>query len=357
MRKIKILIVDDDKRNVKLLTEKLNFDGYETDIAYDGLEALEKVESFEPDLILLDIMMPKMNGFEVARKLKASEKTKYIPIIILTARGEVEDKVLGLDIGAEEYLCKPVSLTELSARVRSLLRIRMLQTRLSEMEKLAALGQMVDGIAHEVRNPLMAIGGMARRVKERITDEQMQSHISLIIREVERLEKMIERIDEYKKFQVSELKEGDINDVIADAVKDIQDIIRGKAIDIKLSLLHDPPPLMLDKTTFKKAIFNILENSVEAIDKAGEIEIKTCPSMGGFLELMIRDTGCGIRAEELKNIFNPFYTSKMSGAGLGLTIAYKIIQDHKGDITAESEEGKGTIICIKLPLSLVRMAQ
>ena len=133
MRKIKVLVVDDDERNVELLTAKLGVDGYETDTAYDGLEALKKAESYNPDLILLDIMMPKVDGYEVCRRLKASEKTKYIPVIMLTAKGEVEDKVLGLDVGAEDYISKPCNLAELSARVRSLLHMRMLQTKLAEM--------------------------------------------------------------------------------------------------------------------------------------------------------------------------------------------------------------------------------
>ncbi|MBI3756184.1 MAG: response regulator [Deltaproteobacteria bacterium] len=348
MRKIRILIVDDDKANVKLLSAKLEADGYEMDSAYNGIEALQRVEGFNPDIILLDIMMPKMDGYEVCRRLKASEKTKYIPIVMLTARGEIEDKVLGFDIGAEEYLSKPCSLVELSARVRSLLHVRMLQTQLTEMEKLAALGRMVDGISHEVRNPLMVIGGMARRIKEKTTtDEQLQSHINLIIHQIERLERMIERIDEFKNIQASEMKEENVNEVIIEAVNDIKDIAKAKTIDIRLSLMPAPPLLMIDKANLKKALLNILQNSIEAIAKKGEIEIKTIPYGRSYLELIIRDTGCGIKREELKNIFNPFYTSKMAGAGLGLTIVYKVTQDHKADIAVESEEGKGTVVSIK----------
>jgi signal transduction histidine kinase len=352
VRKIKVLVVDDDERNVELLTAKLGIDGYETDTAYDGLEALKKVESYNPDLILLDIMMPKVDGYEVCRRLKASEKTKYTPIIMLTAKGEVEDKVLGLDVGAEDYISKPCNLAELSARVRSLLHMRMLQTRLAEMEKLAALGQLVDGVAHEIRNPLMTIGGLARRIKEKVTDEQLQGHINLITHEVERLEKMVERIDEYKKAQVSILKHGDINEVVRESVKEIKNVAEAKAVDIKLSLMQEPPVLLIDKDNLKKAIFHILQNSVDAVNKGGVIEITTMPSEGGYIELVFSDTGCGIKAEDMKNIFNPFYTSKMTGAGLGLTIVYKIIQDHKGDIAIENTADKGVRVSIKLPVEL-----
>ena len=350
MRKIRILVADDDERNVVLLTSKLGADGYETDAACDGLEALKKVESFNPDLIFLDIMMPRMDGYEVARRLKASEKTRYIPIIMLTAKGEIEDKVLGLDIGVEEYLCKPVSLAEVSARVRSLLHMKELQMQLIEMEKLASLGQLVDGIAHEIRNPLMTIGGLARRIREKVADEQLQGHINLIMQEVERLENMVKRIDEYKKAQISELKKGDINEVIREAVEEIKRALQKDVIDIKLSLMQDPPLLMIDKTNLKRAILNILQNSIDAGNGKGEIKISTMPFEGGYVDLMIRDTGCGIKSKDLKSIFNPFYTSKMTGAGLGLTIAYKIIQDHKGDITVESPGDKGTIVSIKLPV-------
>lgn len=350
MRKIRILVVDDDERNIVLLASKLQSDGYETDEAHDGLEALKKVEVFNPDIILMDIMMPKMDGYEATRRLKTSEKTKYIPVIILTARGEIEDKVLGLDIGAEEYLCKPCSLVEVSARVRSLLHMKELQMRLVEMEKLAALGHLVDGIAHEIRNPLMTIGGLARRVKEKIDDEQLQSHINLIIHEVERLENMVKRVDEYKMAQRSELKRGDINDAVRESVGEIKDMVEVKNIDVKLSLMQDGPSAMIDKANLKKAILNILQNSIDAIDEKGKIEITTTPSEGGYIELVIKDTGGGIKAEDLKDVFNPFYTSRMTGAGLGLTIAYKIIHDHRGDITIESPQGRGTIVSIKLPV-------
>lgn len=350
MRKIRVLVVDDDERNVVLLTSKLQSDGYETDEAYDGLEALKKVESFNPDIILMDVMMPKIDGYETTRRLKTSEKTRYIPVIMLTAKGDIGDKVLGLDIGAEEYLCKPCSLVEVSARVRSLLHMKELQMRLLEMEKLAALGQLVDGIAHEIRNPLMTIGGLARRVKEKIDDEQLQGHINFIIHEVERLENMVKRVDEYKRAQHSELKKGNINDVVTEGVGEIKDMAEAKNIGIKLSLMQDIPLAMIDKTNLKKAILNILQNSIDAVDKKGEIEITTMPSGGGYIELIIKDTGGGIKAEVLKDIFNPFYTSRMTGAGLGLTIAYKIIQDHRGDITVESPEGRGTIVSIKLPV-------
>jgi signal transduction histidine kinase len=226
----------------------------------------------------------------------------------------------------------------------------MLQTRLAEMEKLAALGQLVDGIAHELRNPLMTIGGLARRIKEKITDEQLQGYINLITQEVERLERMVERIDEYKQAQVSHLKQEDINEIVKEAVEEINNIAKVKAIDIRLSLMQTPPLLMIDKVNFKKVILNILQNSIDAVNKEGEIEITTMPSEGGYLELVFKDTGCGIKAENLKNIFNPFYTSKMTGAGLGLTIAYKIIQDHNGDLNVESREGKGSMVSIKLPI-------
>jgi DNA-binding response OmpR family regulator len=155
--KPRILIVDDSEANRHLLSTKLESDGYEVEGASNGLECLKKVDTFNPDLILLDVMMPRMNGYEVCKKLKAKEETRYIPVVMLTARTELEDKMMGLELGAEDYMTKPFSLLEVSARVKSLLRMREFQSKLRESEKMAALGEMVDGIAHEVRNPLVTI--------------------------------------------------------------------------------------------------------------------------------------------------------------------------------------------------------
>ena len=345
--KPRILIVDDNEKNRILLSSKMEADGYEVDVASNGVEALKKVDEFHPDLILLDIMMPQMDGYEACRRLKSKEETRYIPIVMLTARAELEDKLLGLEIGAEDYIVKPYSLVEVSARVKSLLRMRALQARLRESEKMAALGEMVDGIAHEIRNPLTSIGGMARRLYEHENDEEHKRYAEAIMKSVERMERMMQRIDEYKWILVSNLKPGNINEVINKAVEEARGIIGTKKITIKTELMEEPPAFHMDPTNLKIAIFNILQNSIEAIADEGEIRIRTFAEDDNTIVVKISDTGAGMDEEFLRHIFHPFYTSKMTGAGLGLTITYRIVQDHKGMIEVKSEKGKGTTFTLR----------
>lgn len=347
--KPRILVVDDDEQNQVLLSVKLDREGFEVEKAANGVEALEKADTFKPDLVLMDVMMPMMDGYEALRRLKSREETRYIPVVMLTGRTEIESKVLGFEVGAEDYISKPYSLQEVAARVKSLLRMRALQTKLRETEKMAALGEMVDGIAHEIRNPLMAIGGMARRLYEHEEDPQHKAYAQRIIKYVERLERMLLRIDEYKTILVSTLSRDDINRVVTGAVIDIKEVIdgTGKDISIETLLMPEPPPIDMDAGNLRIALFNILHNSVEAIEKKGVIRVETYPLDPRTLALKITDTGAGISQEEIRKIFNPFQTSKFEGAGMGLTISYRIIQDHGAEIEVESEKDRGTTVLIK----------
>ncbi|MBZ0218914.1 MAG: response regulator [Candidatus Methylomirabilis sp.] len=348
--KPRVLAVDDDERNLALLSAKLEREGYEIETAGNGLEALKKVNTFHPDLVIMDVMMPQMDGYEALRHLKSREETRYIPVIMLTGRAEVEDKVLGFEVGAEDYINKPYSLQEVAARVKSLLRMRALQTKLRDTEKVAALGEMVDGIAHEIRNPLTAIGGIARRLYEHETDPQHREYAQWIIRSVERLERMLGRIDEYKRILVSTLVKGDINKVAGDAANDIREYIDGlgRKIDVKVRLMPDPPPVSYDYGNMKTALFNVLQNSVEAIEGEGTITVETAPAPDDAIAIRVTDTGVGMTREEIRKIFNPFQSTKFEGAGLGLTITYRIVQDHGGELDVESEKGTGTAVTIRL---------
>ena len=345
--KPRVLVVDDDERNVVLLTVKMEREGYEVDSVSNGVDALERVRTFKPDLILMDVMMPRMNGYEVLRVLKGDEKTRFIPVIMLTGLGEVENKVQGFDVGAEDYITKPFSLREVAARVRSLLRVRALQKRVRETEKMAALGAMVDGIAHEIRNPLMVIGGMARRLFERTEDEKCRSYAETIIKSVERLEKMMERVDDYKRILVSRLTPGELNRVVEDAVREARNLMEEKEIDLHTSYASPSPVVNMDHTNLKTAIFNIIQNSIEALGRGGRIDVTTARE-DRRAGVEIRDNGPGIDADELGKIFNPFQTSRIEGAGLGLTMAHRIVTDHGGDIRVSSREGEGTTVTITL---------
>ncbi len=345
--KPRVLVVDDDERNVILLTLKMEREGYDVESVSNGVEALERVRTFNPDLILMDVMMPKMNGYEVLKVLKDDEKTRYIPVIMLTGLGEVENKIQGFDVGAEDYITKPFSLREVSARVRSLLRVRALQKRIRETEKMAALGGMVDGIAHEIRNPLMVIGGMARRLHERTEDEKSRGYAGAILKCVERLEKMIERVDDYKRILVSRPQPGEINRVVEDALREAGLVMEGRAIEVKTSYASPSPVVKMDYINLKTAVYNIIQNSIEAMGDKGRLEIRTAIE-GRRVFIEIKDNGPGIDPDEQKKIFHPFQTSRIEGAGLGLTMAHRIVSDIGGEISVSSEPGEGTVVTISL---------
>ncbi len=349
-KKNKILIVDDTVDTVELLKKRFRAEGYDTAEAYDGEEALKQVVEYHPDLIVLDVMMPKLDGYEVCQRLKIDENTRYIPILMLTAKSDVESKIKGLDIGADDYLPKPFDYKELSARVRSLLTIKAAHEKLVEEEKSGALEQMMDQVAHEIRNPLTSIGGFARKVYGKLPEgDPNKKYMEMIINDVAILESMIKQLIELKTMAISFKKPTNINDLIMKALKLFEQEFNEKAIDVQSELADNLPLIPADEKLLKRALCNLIKNSIEAMAEGTKVLRIASRLSEGRIEILVSDTGKGIPPEELKKIFDPFVTSKIYGPGLGLTFTYKIIQDHNGTISVESEPGKGTTFTISFP--------
>jgi two-component system sensor histidine kinase/response regulator len=348
--KKRILIVDDNEDTVELLKKRLRSEEYETAEAYDGEEGLKKVIDYNPDLIVLDVMMPKIDGYEVCHRLKLDETTRYIPIIMLTAKSDVASKVKGLNIGADDYLPKPFDYKELSARVRSLLTIKAAHEKLVEEKKSGALEQMMDQVAHEIRNPLTSIGGFARKVYGKLPEgDPNKKYMEMIIDDVAILENMIKQLIELKTMAVSFKEPTNMNEVILKALKVFEQEFEQKAIDVETELTDNLPLIPADDKLVKRALCNLIKNSIEAMNEGTKVLKIASRLNDGRIEILITDSGKGIPKDKIKNIFDPFVTSKVYGPGLGLTFTYKIIQDHKGTISVESEPGKGTTFTITFP--------
>jgi two-component system, sensor histidine kinase and response regulator len=350
-KKNKILIVDDAEDTVELLRKRFRAEGYDTDQAFNGEEGLQKVSEYNPDLVVLDVMMPKMDGYEVCKRMKSDEKTKYIPVLMLTAKGEVDYKVKGLETGADDYMAKPFDYKELSARIRSLLSIKATHERKVATEKTGALEQMIDEVAHEIRNPLTSIGGFARKVFNKLPeDDPNRKYLQMIIEDVAVLEDMIRQLIELKSMEISQKEPINMNDLILESLGVFQKEILEKNIQVKTELTENSPLLSIDKKLMKRSLCNMIKNAIEAMETtAKELKIGTVFN-GDTLNIQIADTGKGIDKDKIRNIFDPMVSSKMFSPGLGLTFALKIVQYHNGTISVDSEPGRGTTFTIILPV-------
>ena len=351
----KILIIDDNIDTVELLRKRFKAEGYDTSEAYDGEVGLNKVMEYDPDLIVLDVMMPKVGGYEACRRLKLDESTKDIPILMLTAKSEVPDKVKGLDIGADDYLTKPFDYKEVAARIRSLLAQRSASKQQAEKEKLEALDHFVDEVSHEVRNPLVAIGGFARRVRKNLPEEsENRKYMDIILQNVEVLEKMVHQLISLKSASLCYTEPSDINEITQNALSIYKHELETRGIKLVMHLAENPPNICVDQENITMMIAHIIENGIEAMEGEGQVlEISTMVS-DGYFEIKISDTGKGISKKMIKNIYDPFYSSKTYGPGFGLTFALKTIQSHKGIISVDSKENEGTTFLIRLPLSTLK---
>lgn len=223
--------------------------------------------------------------------------------------------------------------------------------RLAKTEKLAALGEMADRVAHETRNPIVTIGGFARRIRRVLpSDNPLSTYVDIIIKEIERLELMIFWITELKKYISTEFEPSNINIVIERALEKVKDKLEGTNITVDKDFFIDPPLVKVDRKNMEIVFSNLFENGIEAMGKDGVLHITTQQKNGNHLEVIISDTGKGISEDDMKSIYNPFFSSKLSGAGMGLTIAHKIVKDHHGSIKVKSKLEEGTTFVVELPL-------
>ena len=238
------------------------------------------------------------------------------------------------------------------AVIRDLSSEKKMREQLVESARLASLGKVVDGIAHEIRNPLLSMGGFARRLEKDFPDDsEHKKYLEIILADVDRLERMVRDIEEYvdfTKLHKASFKFVDLHAVVSEVISTFDLETVGVELDADTNNL-DLPNIYADEGHLKELFTNIFKNAVEAMPEGGRLSVGFAVE-DNYLRITVEDTGCGIPPENLKEIYDPFYTSKMSGAGIGLAKAYMIVEEHHGLIDVDSEEGRGTSFAVKLPI-------
>jgi two-component system sensor kinase FixL len=223
-----------------------------------------------------------------------------------------------------------------------------LERKLLQSERLAAVGQTVAHVAHEIKNPLMIIGGFSNQIRESLTDYKARRKLDMILDEVSRLEKLVANLGDFTKEYKLVKRLADINSVIRDVLKIMGEIYSSEKHELTADLHPNLKEVNCDPDKLKQVFMNIIANGIEAMEDGGTITINTQEWYNG-VEIRITDEGIGISDEDLLRIFEPFYTTRERGSGLGLSISYKIVAAHKGDIWAVSMPGEGTTFVIRLP--------
>lgn len=345
-----ILIVDDNLDNVNLLNKVLSGAGYQTLKAYDGEEAVRLTREYYPDLILLDIMMPVMDGFTACEILKKDDNTRHIPILMLTAKHEIPDKVKGIEIGADDYITKPFDFRELLARIESRLKLIREHQRNVSQERHKALSKMASRVEHEIRNPVTSISGFARRMVDNLPDDDCKKkYAEIILEEAERLEQTVRESYVLRGNSGGQKEKYDIHPLIDEAIAQSAELSDQRKVVIERHFDKNLPSIYLNHDNMLIAMIQLISNSLEATDAGGTILIRTS-SEDTDLKIEIIDTGCGINQQDLERIFDPFFTSKMSGIGMGLPLTRKIIDSHQGAITVENRtDRQGVAVTVTLP--------
>jgi signal transduction histidine kinase len=380
----RILIVEDAPANIQALTAILREKGYAISIATNGRQALDVLASVRPDLILLDVMMPEMDGFETCTRIKASPQWRDIPIIFLTAKSETGDIVRGFELGAVDYVAKPFHAHELLARVHTHLamdRLRreneLLVRAESENARHRSVAQMVAGVAHEINTPLgvinTAAGLLTRWLAEPVmvtlaktADGQMMAEdlaevAGLITRNAHRAHKLVQ---DFKKVSVNQITDVRETTSLTQTIEETVNLFRATARRSLMQVMftNNLPQPRGEWTGYpgslSQVLLNLLSNAQryaypEGVGGRVEIELSADPpGMPDGYQITVRDFGQGIPPENLPRIFEPFFTTGrgQGGSGLGMSIVHTIVTAHmKGAIAITSTLGEGTTVVMHLP--------
>jgi signal transduction histidine kinase len=228
--------------------------------------------------------------------------------------------------------------------------LKIAQEKLIRSERLIAIGHLIQGVAHELRNPLTSIGGFALRIKkEQNNEEKTNKYVDIILNETARLERLVKQVQKFTDIQSATLRPDNIEKVITSVQDRFRPLTIKQDINLQIHVEHDLPMIDMNPPQLFTALSNIMENALESMSNGGTLELRVYRE-NHDLAIIIRDTGIGIAGDQLDSIYDPFITSKTKGAGLGLTMVHQIIMNHHGEIHIQSETSKGTIVTIRLPI-------
>lgn len=383
-----ILIVDDNPDNVMLLEAMLRSRGYATSAASSGVAALAQVAAVPPTLVLLDVMMSGLDGYEVARRIKSDPALPFIPIVLITAKQDVRDKVYALEQGADDFLSKPVHRAELLARVQALLRLKQAHDDLqSRHEELRALNdrlqtseqqheELVQMITHDLRSPLTALQGSLELLNDGtlgpLTDRQRQ-FVRIGLQNSKTLGRMITDLLDVYRMEAGHF-ELDLERLdLAAVARTVSQQMEGAVLERGLALVNavpaGVPPVRADRDRLQHVLLNLITNAIKYTAK-GTITVSATVGEplpagvtmdGPYLTVYVTDTGPGIPADARAQVFEKFYRVPQGdtdrrprpiGTGLGLTFCKQTIRAHGGEIWVEPGEGDiGSRFAFTLPLA------
>jgi two-component system NtrC family sensor kinase len=424
-RRARLLVIDDSPTYLEFLAEELGQEGFTVERATGGAEGLGRIEREAFDCVLVDLVMPGMDGIEVCRRLTEMRRTMDNPIVVLmlTAHEGKEDMTRGLEAGADDFVGKSSDMAVLKARIRALLRrkffqeenqriieelknkeleavraraekeaaearaalaekleeanrgleeanrkLKEAQAHLVQSEKMASLGQLVAGIAHEVNNPLAFVSNNVFTVEQTLSRIGPEAEPHLSPASLERLRKLrvylkdagqgLERVRDlvlklrtFSRLDEGEFKTVDVHEGLDSVLLFLHHKMKNR---IEVEKRYGPDgTLSCFAGQLNQVFMNIISNAVDAIKGEGKITVATGQEDGMFV-ISVKDTGRGIPEAVRGRIFEPFFTTKPvgQGTGLGLAISYGIVQAHRGGIEIHSQEGQGTEFIIKVPLDL-----
>ncbi len=405
-----ILIIDDTPANVGILVDYLEDLGFEVIVAQNGKEGIRRAQFARPDLILLDVMMPGIDGIETCRRLKAEKSTADIPVIFMTALSDTKDKVAGFDAGGVDYIVKPFQIQEVFVRIKLHLSLRSAQQalldsyaklqesnlkqdnlyrQLLQSEKMASIGQLAAGVAHEINNPIAFVNSnlgalqdyarqllemlevyerleavavnhphelqLVQQTREKLDLNYLREDLNNLLTEsldgVQRVQTIVQNLKDFSHAGEPERQLTDLHPGIERTLNIVWNEIKHKAQVIKE--YGDIPLIEAVPAQLNQVFMNLLVNAAHAIERNGTVTIRTAHE-GPWVWVEIADTGSGIAPENLTRIFEPFFTTKPvgKGTGLGLSLSYAIVTQHGGRIDVQSEVGRGTAFRVWLPLTL-----
>ena len=428
-RQALVLVVDDNPQNLQILGSILKKSGYRTALAKDGPQALSFALKKPPDIILLDVMMPGMDGFEVCRRLKARQETAAIPVVFITAMTETESKLQGFKAGGTDYIAKPFAHQEVLARVDNIVQrvrfeaelkaskealeeanenlerkveertreLRRMQSQLVLQEKMASIGQLAAGIAHELNNPVNFVYTNFHTLRENVSDfaeilkayrdlakkleasgkfedetvalkeKEEAAHLDFVLEDMddlfeetlqgfERISWIVQSMLDFSRADPSGgVSSFDLNKAVADTL-----VIARNEYKYHARVKQEPgelPGITCVPQQIHMVLLNLLVNASQALkarksDEEGLIVVKTWHE-GTDVYCEISDNGPGIPEALQNRIFEPFFTTKDvgEGTGLGLSISYDIVvHKHGGSLTVASSPGEGTTFVVRLPV-------